>query len=48
MIVCTGAEASEADVQLLRQLGVRFLARGADRMSEIVELLQKVKPQGKI
>lgn len=48
MIVCIGAEASEADVQLLRQLGVRFLARGADRMSEIVDLLQKVKPQGKI
>jgi serine/threonine-protein kinase len=43
-VLCTGEEGSDADVQLLRQLGARFLTKGADRMTEIVEMLQKVRP----
>ena len=45
LIVSTGPHASQADVNLLDQLGVKFIAKGKDRMSFIVSLLEQVKPR---
>jgi serine/threonine protein kinase len=44
LIISTGPHASQADVNLLDQLGVRFIAKGKDRMAAIVALLEHVKP----
>ena len=44
LIISTGPHASQADVNLLDQLGVRFIAKGKDRMTAIVALLEHVKP----
>lgn len=43
LIVCVGTHAKDADVQLLRQLGARFLERGLGDIAEIADLLQKVR-----
>ena len=45
LIISTGPHASQADVNLLDQLGVRFIAKGKDRMSSIAALLEQVKPR---
>ncbi|HEY4016094.1 MAG TPA: serine/threonine-protein kinase [Polyangiaceae bacterium] len=42
-IVSVSARATRADVELLQQLGVRSLVKGAGLMNQVVEMVQQVK-----
>jgi eukaryotic-like serine/threonine-protein kinase len=43
-IVSVSSRASRADVELLRQLGVKSLMKGPELMTELVELVQRRRP----
>jgi serine/threonine protein kinase len=44
MIVSVSGRATKADVELLQQLGVRSLEKGPALMSELVQIVQKMRP----
>jgi hypothetical protein len=44
-IVSVSARATPADVELLQQLGVRSLVKGPSLMSELVQLVQRMRPR---
>jgi serine/threonine-protein kinase len=45
VIVSVSARATRADVELLQQLGVRSLDKGPDLMSELVQIVQRMRPR---
>jgi len=45
VIVSVSARATPADVELLHQLGVRSLDKGPGLMNELVQLVQRMRPQ---
>jgi serine/threonine-protein kinase len=45
MIVSVSGRATRADIELLQQLGVRSLEKGPALMSEMVELVKRMRPQ---
>ena len=44
VIVSVSARATRADVELLQQLGVRSLEKGPALMSQVVELVERMRP----
>jgi serine/threonine protein kinase len=45
MVVSVSARATRADVELLQQLGVRSLEKGPELMSELVQIVQRMRPR---
>jgi CheY-like chemotaxis protein len=45
MIVSVSGRATRADVELLQQLGVRSLEKGPELMSELVQIVQRMRPR---
>jgi hypothetical protein len=44
MIVSVSGRATRADVELLQQLGVQSLEKGPKLMTELVTLIQRLRP----
>jgi serine/threonine-protein kinase len=44
MVVSVSGRATKADVELLQQLGVRSLEKGPELMTELVELVKRMRP----
>jgi len=44
MVVSVSGRATKADVELLQQLGVRSLEKGPELMTQLVELVKRMRP----